>query len=306
MRRSPAASCVAPYGERCWLSTPRVTRTDVEGGVNVIRCCTRTTALSVSLVLLSCSSLFGPDLPEGTVPLAPLPAEYEGWWSLMQRCSGREGRLEDVEWLVLPRATSIPETDGADGIYSERDHAIVLTGRSVGLGPLVRHEMLHALLRDGLHRRSAFIDACGGVVSCGMVCTQEAGVPLAPTPDMALMDPERMRIDVDLVPSTTSLAMGTEGCVTIVVSATNSQARPVRAFVVNQLSQGFSWMVEGVGAGADNRGEEAEYVAFEAGGTRRYTFDCPQPFTELSPGDFGVRGSFTGLSSEGVVLTVVP
>ena len=264
-------------------------------------------ALAAFLATLSCTDLFGPDLPEGTVPLYPLPAEYAGWWSLVERCSGHRGDLGSVEWLVLPDTRVIPDTGGATGVYYQLEHAIVLGDLNARDGWLVRHEMLHALLRGGGHRRVDFIDNCGGIVSCGTVCTDEAGSPLMPSAEMPPMDPSNAQIEVELVPAAVRLSSGTEGCVTLVVSVRNLEDRPVRKYIGGSQSQGFFWIVDGVGGGGDTRGRRVNEIAFEAGGTRRHTFDCPQLIrNDLGPGDYAVRGEFHGVVSDATVLTVVP
>src|SRR4029079_6990738 len=124
------------------------------------------------LLLTGCDSIFDPPLPAGTVGFSPPPA-YELWWSLVQECAGRTGRMRSVDWYVVPGDL---DADGSvEAYWSPGGNRIVLTSRKQMDGTIVRHEILHALLRGGGHTRHAFLERCGGVVLCNQACTLEAG-----------------------------------------------------------------------------------------------------------------------------------
>ena len=101
--------------------------------------------MAAASMLSACSDILGPGIPDGAVVLAPLPAEFEGWWSITESCAGLQGALEDVEWRIMPGDRQLSD-EGALGRYIRRSHAIVLADGWERNGYLVRHEMLHALL----------------------------------------------------------------------------------------------------------------------------------------------------------------
>jgi hypothetical protein len=104
-------------------------------------------------------------------PAAPLPSNsqrftappvYQLWWSMVQACSGHTGNLAAVEWYVVPGADSISDgSEGVAGYWSSSDNRIVLIGSGEFNGPLVRHEMLHELVRVDGHPRSEFVRRFG-------------------------------------------------------------------------------------------------------------------------------------------------
>ena len=137
--------------------------------------------IAACLAVTACSDLFAPAVPEGAIQLKPVPAEYEGWWRLAERCSGTQGEFAFVGWGVVPGVSTIPGTDGAVGTYYRNYHQIILVERGTHDGHLVRHEMLHALIRVGGHPREFFVERCGGLVSCGGPCYEEATQTGPPT-----------------------------------------------------------------------------------------------------------------------------
>ena len=56
----------------------------------------------------------------------------------------------------------------------------VLAGTDTIEGSVVRHEMLHALVRAKGHPRAQFLQRCGGIVACGPDCVHDAGPAAAP------------------------------------------------------------------------------------------------------------------------------
>jgi hypothetical protein len=183
----------------------------------------------------------------------------------------------------------------------------------VRFGPVVRHEMLHALLRVGGHPREAFIDRCLGVVSCIGDCLEEGGGEPARDPEALVVDPSALTIETWIEPGTVSLSAGTRGCLPVVVKATNSQTTPVRVRLrgghAGITNQSFSWSVEDYGGGGVP--EPDSLMGFAAGETRRHTFDCAfvgkqsESWSGLEPGRYVLRGHVRDNYSD-APFTIVP
>lgn len=259
------------------------------------------TAMSVS-----CTAIFGPDLPDGAMALDPLPSEYVGWWSLAERCSGIQGRLEDVGWYVVPGSTTIPDSDGATGQYQRGRHRIVLAERYVRNGFTVRHEMLHALHGGGGHPRSLFLEQCGAVVDCGGRCQVEAGDGPTWNLSHAIAEPQDITVSAEVMPSTVSLSGETRGCVTIAVSVNNVSGAPKTVDV--ERGRAFGWLLDGWGGGSGGGPILADsLIVLEVSRSWAWVTDCPAVFGEgLEPGQYLIRGRLNNVNSEAVALTVVP
>jgi hypothetical protein len=106
-----------------------------------------------------------PDLPDGSVPLNPVPSIYAVWWKETERCSGVTGDPSAIRWFQLPGAHYF-YLDGVayDGTWWET-RWILIAGGDLNDGALVRHEMLHDLLRQTGHPAEYFKVKCAGVVS---------------------------------------------------------------------------------------------------------------------------------------------
>jgi hypothetical protein len=102
------------------------------------------------------------------------------------------------------------------------DHNAVLAG------DLVRHEMLHALLRATGHRRSAFIVRCSGIVVCIDRCITDGGPAAPPDPNARLVDPKVLRVGVTVTPVAPSSATN-GGNFMMIVTAENTDSTPVIA-----------------------------------------------------------------------------
>lgn len=127
----------------------------------------RSSLLAPALTLLvGCTQPAGPaesmPLPAGAVPLAA-PAQYKEWWSRTERCAGMGGDFTAVQWYVVPGADRfMVEGQARVGLRIQEGGTIrvVLAGQWSGDEMVVRHEMLHAILRREGHPQEYFVDRC--------------------------------------------------------------------------------------------------------------------------------------------------
>ena len=125
----------------------------------------RCIAALASLVALSCQMPTDPPLPGDAIRFTPPPV-YAQWWALTEECSGINRSLDAVQFYLIPNASTIPDnTYGEVAAYwSPASNRIVLADFYEMQGQLVRHEMLHALLRASGHPPAYFQGRCAGVV----------------------------------------------------------------------------------------------------------------------------------------------
>jgi len=125
----------------------------------------RRIAAAASFVALSCQMPTDPPLPGDAVRFTPPPV-YAQWWSLTEECSGITRSLDAVQFYRIPNASTIPDnTYGEVAAYwSPASNRIVLADFYEMQPQLVRHEMLHALLRVSGHPPEYFQGRCAGVV----------------------------------------------------------------------------------------------------------------------------------------------
>ena len=92
---------------------------------------------------------------------------------------------------------------------------------------------------------------------------------------------------------------------TIVVRAQNIGSEPA---VMNvRRWQDFGWVVDGLGGGSGGAPiPPNDSVLLEVGGSRSYAYDCPEPLTILTPGEYWVSGRWKLVRSEPVRLVVRP
>ena len=103
-------------------------------------------------------------------PLAPLGRSwavptlglYQEWWDKTVACSGRSGKMTDVSFYAVDAPSGAIELAGelAHAWWVREGNRIYLPASALGEEWLVRHEMLHALLKRGSHPADVFVDAC--------------------------------------------------------------------------------------------------------------------------------------------------
>lgn len=250
----------------------------------------------------ACRDVTPPEIARST-PLA-IQAPYALWWAATEACAGTRGDFAAVRWAVVADSTELA-ADGHTGSWYAPTNQITLAGNHILDGPLVRHEMLHALLGaryTGQHPPEYFRGRCDGVVVCGTCAAEPAVPPVAPgTPPLV---PADLRAHVEVTPAAFPRDSN-GGWVLITVSVQNP--RPLSAVV--QLDH-----VPGVDAaqtfGARFEGEgrlllpDGVTLRFGPGQTRRYVFDVNT--SGYAPGPHTAYGTFNTAPGDSAVVTIRP
>jgi hypothetical protein len=87
---------------------------------------------------------------------------YQEWWDKTVACSGRQGKMTDVNFYAVDAPGGAIELAGemAHAWWVREGNRIYLPANGLSEEWLVRHEMLHALLQRGSHPPSMFVEAC--------------------------------------------------------------------------------------------------------------------------------------------------
>jgi hypothetical protein len=264
-------------------------------------------ACAAALLVVACSDVTAP-LPTGAIEWNP-PARFALWWQMTESCSGRQGDLRAIRWYIVPGATSI-DIDGKSVQGVTIGNRIVLADAYRLDGSLVRHEMLHALLRgENGHPRDAFLVACNDVVVCDSVCEADAGGRLHPPADAPELLPHDVVTRVEVVPRQPA-ASKDSGAVAFIVSITNPRATPVWVRLTPPGSSDAIGLTFGLAIDyGDTRGTAYRGQTGIRGTrfpllpneTRRYVWD-----TDLTAGTYGIRGWFNADTASRFTLNVAP
>jgi len=96
--------------------------------------------------------------PAGEQPL-DAPAVYRTGWNKTEACSGLSGDFDRIEWLVVP-GHGFACSSGQCAGHWESSHRIYIASDWTRNEMVVRHEMLHELLRRGGHPDPPFGKGC--------------------------------------------------------------------------------------------------------------------------------------------------
>ncbi|MHB0949732.1 MAG: hypothetical protein ACYC3Q_10030 [Gemmatimonadaceae bacterium] len=246
-------------------------------------------------------------VPRGARPFEP-PAVYRQWWALTERCSGLRGDFDAVQWYEIPETSfgTTSEGERVDALWTGAGNRIVLTAAPDGRreGDLVRHEMLHALMRAGGHSRDLFVARCGGVVTCMRSCVR-GSTPVPADPAAIPVTPSQLELSVDVQvvppawPDSQRYAM-------MVITARNLSRDPWLMQLPAPGDVGppvsFSYKLidaRGTTFWLDIRADAPEVTRFALGETKRYIFDFfvrPGASTQfrydIAPGTWTFHGAF--------------
>jgi len=270
----------------------------------------RTTAISL-LSILGCTSLVDPVLDPRAEPFQPPPV-YARWWSMVESCSGLQRSMSSMSWYQVPGSESV-DVNGKDvgGYWAPITNRIILGGQLVLDGALVRHEMLHALVRQVKgHSREYFLDRCGGVVSCSSGCVADAGP--APKIDSTVprVTSDALKLGLSILPDPPSSSID-GGVFAISVTATNPNSY---AIVIdsnsNASNDSFFYTLVGPAGGKSSYDGALDPSVryFAPGETKRHYFDFSIGATlgrgTVPPGIYRVYGGYDirGVAREGVTI----
>ena len=255
----------------------------------------------------ACESVLDPPLPEGARQFTPPPV-YSVWWSMASECSSRAGELPDVEWFIVPGVSEF-EHQGrfVSGYWSRVSNRVVLAEQAMMNGPLVRHEMLHALERNVEHPRSVFLRRCGGVVVCITSCLSEAGTPPVPRAGLARVPADSLSVDVKVNPIAPGSATD-DGHFRLTVAVRNPRrdsvvvVLPASGDAAPPSSFSFTLRSETMGLWYAERAWDAGVMTFGPGETHRVVYDFTvaakfDGLRALPPGSYSVRGGFGPVST---------
>lgn len=258
--------------------------------------------------LLSCESPTEPELPANAVRMEP-PAEYRLWWGMVEACSGRSADLLRVQWFAVPGRDIVVDGQAYHGYWIGRPDRIYIAEQSRLAGPLVRHEMLHAIAAEGGHSRDLYLERCGGYVACEGGCEWDAGTHLDPPFAAPELVPRDVHVQLQLLPAAPSVS-AVNGATAFVVSVANPIAQPVWIRLTPQ-EPGHPYpatfgIILDYGDPAYPFGNGHHYTdrmrfGLEAGGVRRAVFD-----RTLNPGRYGARAYFDADTTARVEFEVLP
>lgn len=254
-----------------------------------------------------------------TEPLPPsaesfeAPAVYARWWALTEACSGRTGDLAAIHWFQVPGRWDFPTSDGREvsGYTEWRRDRIVLAGDLVYDGATVRHEMLHALLRQSGHPDAQFRGSCAGLVGL-------PGTPwFLPTEDYAHLPPDSLvvAIDAELLPRETD----GERWLSALVTVRNSRGRAALVAAPGDAvtPRSFGYLLRGPSGGYQGGvvATDSSVLFFEPFETKRWLFEFRVGtatalgfvgIDSIGPGTYQVQGDYATRWSVPATVEVSP
>jgi len=265
--------------------------------------------LSRSLVLallggLACGHLTDPPLQADAEPFAPPPV-YTRWWAMVEACSGLSRPLANVQWYAARGVLLNPDGGGEQvgGYYSLASNRIVLAGNETIDGSVVRHEMLHALVRVRGHPRAQFLQSCGGVVSCGPDCVHDAGPATPPGPGTPTVTPFQLEVTAIVSPAAPSSSID-DGFFTFTINARNPFPYPVIALLPTTFGGGtarsYPYEIRSSTSGitAADLAFDPGVAYFSAGERKRDVIDIA-----VAPNGFPAFRALPGQGSHGIALS---
>ena len=175
-------------------------------------------ALGLCLLTSGCRLWLDEDFPESARPFVP-PPKYRVWWELVESCSGRQVPFESVAWFKVPVGELVIRGETAAGAWFVFGNRIAMVDSWSDNGPVVRHEMLHAILETGDHPKDYFREKCGDEIAYSLF-----GPPPPALEDGVAISPYALHADAVLFPARPSLS-AYNGRVTIVVRVRNPTNR---------------------------------------------------------------------------------
>ncbi len=252
--------------------------------------------LFVVAAAVGCDKRITEPLPEtGAAEFTP-PAQYALWWEMAQACSGLRRDMREIRWLTDPSSSPRTLEGTADTVVGEwyaGTSSIVLAREYINDPSVVRHEMLHALIRDPGHPAALFRDSCSGYVVCGGSCARAVG-PVPPVrADAPRVTVDSLIVRQSLSPATISFVDG-DAWFALVVTVTNARPYPVWVRLSSfpgraDVSATFGYATA---MGSHQNEIEGDSLSIGAGETKRYVFDLTVRQYLAESGSPVIRGFF--------------
>ena len=264
-------------------------------------------------LIAACTRIVEPPLPVDAEQFSP-PAVYSTWWKMTEACSALTGSLAGVTWYQTSRV--VYDTQSGDviaGYWEAGSNRIVLTSSVMMDGGIVRHEMLHALIKRGGHPRGQFLGNCAGTVACERPCAESAG-PYPPPPESPIaVSGNSIEVTLAVEPGTPMHGID-DGRFSITMFARNNSAHWITVAPAPgiDVQQTFSIDVQGAYGytSSDQRAIDPSQTIFAPHETKRQVFDLvvgDYPIAhQLLPGDYAVRGAFAGWWSNESSFVIAP
>ena len=264
-------------------------------------------------LIVACTNIVEPPLPPDAEQFSP-PAVYSTWWQMTQACSSLTGSLAAVSWYQTSKV--VYDTQSGDviaGYWLQESNRIVLTSSVMMDGGIVRHEMLHALIRKGGHPRGQFLGNCGGTVDCEEPCAASAGSYPPPPESPIVVSGDSIEITLTVDPRTPAKQI-VDGRFSVTVFARSKSAHwiTVAPAAGTDVLQTFSIDVQGANGytSSSKRIIDQSQTIFAPHETKRQVFDLvvgDYPIGhQLLPGDYTVRGGFAGWWSSDSSFVIGP
>jgi len=85
------------------------------------------------------------------------PGMYHAWWQEVEECVGQRRDMEPVTWYVVAADSFLTPSGWFVGYWRADQNAVYITeSEKWSEWHTVKHEMLHAILRDGSHPSPPF------------------------------------------------------------------------------------------------------------------------------------------------------
>lgn len=268
--------------------------------------------MALAALVASCGdNLVDPELPPGAVQFAP-PSVYETWWDMAESCVGVSGDLGSVRWFESPTLLEVGG-DEVTAYWSAGTNRIVLHSSVVRDPRVVRHEMVHALLRSKGHPREVFVEDCGGFVSCSASCRSEGGPPPSPDPFHQRVPSAGLTVTTTLSPLTPRVSEQ-DGYFSLTVRATNPRTFPVVITLGGMPGTGISAFTAVIAGDMSATYPvpviDSSMVTFAAGETKTYVFDFFAGFASgvgvVPPGQYFIAARYGDAVAPTRQMTVVP
>lgn len=267
----------------------------------------RAAAIVACLAASSCD-LVDPYLAPGAEPFTPPPV-YARWWSMVESCSGITRSINTVDFYVVGDTKEIPLGNGdqVSAYWSPAGNLIVLAEDYRLNGAVVRHEMLHAILRQTGHPRKAFIGQCAGVTTCGPGCLSDAGPATVSPGGATRVQPNHIVVEIEVTPEVPRASVD-DGLFSITVLARNPSQHAV---FVEWPAATFSLSLQRSGSAGGFLGGAPTYLEsflFAPGETKRnvYDFRMNPPSPSYPQGDYLMRGGYGDVWTEFRPLKLAP